>query len=431
MKTRRGFLKLSSVTPFAMAVQGAAFAQEKPASKTQDDKVAAAVRKFLSEGVYTREQVAAFLDTNRPNWATFDPELGYLRRNCVLRDGVDGCRTISSFHQTGERRMMNYAHEPCRLNAYGNSFTEGVQVSDGETWCEYLAAHLGEPMRNFGIGGYGVYQAYRRMLRQEATASGAEHLILNIWGLDDHLRSIDAWRWLRFGSTWRAPGYRQRFHGNPWAFVRLDLKTGKMVEHENPYPTPESLYLLADKEHVQERFSADPVVRLVVAERDGSAADLEEIERLASDLDIAADLRSPDAVSRTARAVHVEYALRTSMQVVEEARTLARQKNKKLMILLSYDSETVRQACEGFPRPDQKFLNFLKDSNVRFVDVLAKHVEDFKCFRLSPREYVDRYFIGHYKPLGNHFFAFAIKDAIVDGLDPKPIAYRMGSETIE
>src|SRR5262249_16347034 len=105
--------------------------------------------------------------------------------------------------------MINYAHEPCRLNAYGDSFTEGVQVSDGETWCEYLAAHLGEPVRNFGIGGYGVYQAYRRMLRQEATATTAEHLILNIWGLDDHLRSIDAWRWLRFGSTWRAPGHRQ------------------------------------------------------------------------------------------------------------------------------------------------------------------------------------------------------------------------------
>ena len=27
---------------------------------------------------------------------------------------------------------------------------------DGKTWQEYLAAHLGEPLRNFGVGGFGV-----------------------------------------------------------------------------------------------------------------------------------------------------------------------------------------------------------------------------------------------------------------------------------
>jgi len=37
---------------------------------------------------------------------------------------------------------------------------------------------------------------------------------------------------------------------------------------------------------------------------------------------------------------------------------------------------------------------------------------------------MDRYFIGHYKPSGNHFFAYAIKDPIVDWLDPKPITYQ-------
>lgn len=39
------------------------------------------------------------------------------------------------------------------------------------------------------------------------------------------------------------------------------------------------------------------------------------------------------------------------------------------------------------------------------------------------RLYMKRYFIGHYSPAGNHFFAFSIKDSIVDWLDPKPITY--------
>jgi hypothetical protein len=35
-----------------------------------------------------------------------------------------------------------------------------------------------------------------------------------------------------------------------------------------------------------------------------------------------------------------------------------------------------------------------------------------------------QYFIGHYNPRGNHFFAFSIKDKLVGWLDPKPITYR-------
>ena len=62
-------------------------------------------------------------------------------------------------------------------------------IDDGETWQEYLAAHLGEPIRNFGVGGFGVYQAYRRLLRTEQTEDGAEYLILYVWG-DDHFRSV-------------------------------------------------------------------------------------------------------------------------------------------------------------------------------------------------------------------------------------------------
>jgi hypothetical protein len=56
--------------------------------------------------------------------------------------------------------------------------------------------------------------------------------------------------------------------------------------------------------------------------------------------------------------------------------------------------------------------------------MLSKHVEDFENFACSAETYGARHYIGHYSPAGNHFFAFAIKDALVDWLDPKPPAYR-------
>ena len=48
----------------------------------------------------------------------------------------------------------------------------------------------------------------------------------------------------------------------------------------------------------------------------------------------------------------------------------------------------------------------------------------FKAFNLSVDEYRKRYWIGHYSPAGNHFFAYHLKNAIVDWLEPKPRTYR-------
>ena len=49
---------------------------------------------------------------------------------------------------------------------------------------------------------------------------------------------------------------------------------------------------------------------------------------------------------------------------------------------------------------------------------------DDGVFAISPGQYVARLFNGHYTPAGNLFFAFAIKDAVVDWLKPPPPAYR-------
>jgi hypothetical protein len=335
--------------------------------------------------------------------------------------------------------MINYADRPCRINTYGNSFTQCHEVSDGETWQECLAAHMGEPVRNFGIGDYGFYQAYRRMVREEAGPLAAEYVILSVFGVDDHLRSIEAWRWLSIADWWRSSGGRLfMFHANPWVHVRLDLNTGQLIERPNPFNTPESLYKLADREFVYEHFKDDLVLKLVVTERNGTAADRDELDALAKLLNVKTDFSSPQATAATARALRLQYALRCGMHIAEKAQAFAREKNKKLMIVLCYEHSIVEHACGGSPRPDQNLVDFLQRKNIPFVDILTHHVEDFKAFKLSPKEYVLRYYIdrgpqqisGHYKPMGTQFFAFAIKDPVVNLLEPRPIAYREGSETI-
>jgi hypothetical protein len=52
----------------------------------------------------------------------------------------------------GARRMIANVEEACRISTYGDSFTHGDRVNDGETWQEQVAPRLGEPLNNFGVG---------------------------------------------------------------------------------------------------------------------------------------------------------------------------------------------------------------------------------------------------------------------------------------
>ena len=116
-----------------------------------------------------------------------------------------------------------------------------------------------------------------------------------------------------------------------------------------------------------------------------------------------------------------------SMWLVEKARESAGSAGRKLMVLLSFMGSDVVNACHGRPRFDQPFVDYLIERDFLFVDSLQKHVDDFSQFRCTPEEYAARHYVGrygHYAPAGNHFFAFAIKDEVIDWLDPKPPTYR-------
>ena len=144
---------------------------------------------YLRKSVVDKKTLDVFLDPKELSWARFDPITGYRLGNYMPRDGMDRSSTISTSRSNGARTAHAYVDKPCRINTYGNSFTLCHQVSDSETWQEYLAGHLGEPIRNFGMGGFGVYQAYRRIIREEQTEHRAKYLIFYIWG-DDHVRSL-------------------------------------------------------------------------------------------------------------------------------------------------------------------------------------------------------------------------------------------------
>ena len=384
---------------------------------------------YLRATAVPRDVIDRFL--SGPAWAQFDPEVGYILSNYLPADGMDGSSTLSTVQPNGARTSFLYAGRKCRINTYGDSFTQCHQVSDGETWQEYLAAHLGEPISNFGMGGFGVYQAYRRMLREERGKDGAEYVILYIWG-DDHIRSLLRCRHAITLKFWDHGG-GSKFHGNFWAHLEMDLATGRIVEKENLLPTRESLYHMTDSQWMVDHLKDDLALHLYAFAR-GLVSDLdkERTSRLASLLDCPVDWNEKRTLPGQASQLLDKYSLRATRYILEKAGEFARREKKKLLVILFDPGCVMSNLVAGKPRYDQEIVDYLKGSQMPFFDMNEVHVRDFQQYRIPFSDYRKQYFIGHYNPRGNHFFAFSIKDTIVKWLDPKPITYqKRAPETLD
>ena len=376
---------------------------------------------YLRESAVSKEVIDRFLAG--PSWAQYDPELGYILGNDLPADGMDKSTTISTVQANGARTAFMYAGKPCRINTYGDSFTQCHQVSDGETWQEYLAGHLGEPIRNFGMGGYGVYQAYRRMVREEQTDHGAEYIIFYIWG-DDHIRSLLRCRHAIIFRWWNDQGGRT-FHNNFWPNIEMDLQTGQFVEKDNLLPTREALYQMTDPQRMVDLLQDDLALQLS-AFKLGLIRDIDRkrIGELAVRLDFSIDWTQEATLREQADQLLDRYSLRATQFVLAKTQDFARQNGKKLLVVLFDPYRVMAELQRGGTRFDQGIVDYLKAGKFNYFDMNEVQLRDFQNDKLPYDDYLKQYFIGHYNPRGNHFFAYSIKDTVVNWLEPKPITYR-------
>lgn len=80
------------------------------------------------------------------------------------------------------RRRGSTAPGRARLLAFGDSFTHGDEVEDGQTWPAQLGAQsMDLEVHNYGVPGYGADQAY---LRYEAEGGRADVVILGFMSAD-------------------------------------------------------------------------------------------------------------------------------------------------------------------------------------------------------------------------------------------------------
>lgn len=358
---------------------------------------------------YISSEIYDDIRKNKKGWHHHS-ELGWVLKNSIRQRGINNTLTFYRYESNGSRKIIDdFDTKAVRIQTYGDSFTHCDQVNDGETWQYYLSSHFREPVENFGVGGYSVYQAFLRYKQIQET-DPAPYIILNIW-TDDHFRNMDSWRSVRFGGPY-AGGYTL-------PYVRANHKTQEIKTFANKCPTPQSLLRLRSMDFLREQFYDDEVCQLVLATKGGR-----NLRKAA--LPVATGLAQAEYSEDINEIIkdYVQNALYSSQRIVEwfEKETAAR--GQKFMLILSHSPEILTLELEGKPRWDQCFLDYLESKPYPIVDLRESHLEDFKKSKLSPQEYMDKFYIGHYAPEGNYFCAKALVEPLVKWLNPAPINYR-------
>ena len=213
--------------------------------------------------------------------------------------------------------------------------------------------------------------------------------------------------------------------------MKVDLKKRTISEHPNPTPRKEDFYKLCNLDETYEIFKDDFVTRIRIAhnksEERNENLDYEEIHALSQTHGIETSLDSNATMSNVVSAYHRECALFSTEKIIDKIEQFAAENNKKVLYVLSYPAGYLAEAHEKGRRWDQSIIDFINSKKLPLVDLGQTHFDEFNQFSIKLKDYLEKYFIGHYNPLGNMFCAQAVQGKLVEMMDPKPVPYH--SET--
>lgn len=146
-----------------------------------------------------------------------DPELGWRYRAGFRRGGdIINAQALRSTRDYDPSPLATQGMT--RIAAFGDSFVYGNEVDTQDAWTSQLETMFpGVEALNYGVGGYGVDQAYLRY-RAEGRAF-APHVVLIGFVSDDLRRLVNVYR--RFIADYEAPLVKPRFMLDPSGTPRL------------------------------------------------------------------------------------------------------------------------------------------------------------------------------------------------------------------
>ena len=151
-------------------------------------------------------------------FTSFDKDLGWTKKPNTSGIERGKFRDIT-FNIDGKGSRRNPIDSETSIVTFGDSYTFCRQVEDHQTWQVYLSEKLGDKVLNFGVGNYGIDQAYLNYQRQ-VTPETTKVVILGF--VPETICRIQSyWKhYLEFGNTF---AFKPRF----------TLEHGQLQLHNN------------------------------------------------------------------------------------------------------------------------------------------------------------------------------------------------------
>jgi hypothetical protein len=150
----------------------------------------------------------------------YDPVLGWdnPRGGTSTFDDCRGGQAVAHYGDDGSRRTPELAGGPTIL-AFGDSYTRGDGVEDGDSYPAQLSRLLGRRVVNHGVGGYGPVQATLKFRQRAREYPGSRVAVLGITS-ENVLRMLNSYRPVYFLHTSNMFSFQPymrggALHGNP------------------------------------------------------------------------------------------------------------------------------------------------------------------------------------------------------------------------
>lgn len=139
----------------------------------------------------------------------YDPELGWVRKPLTSKT-EPSFSGEKSYHINSYGSRINPGNEnrKTKILTLGDSYTFCREVNDDETWQYFLAKMAKTNVANFGVGNYGLDQAFLRFKREIKNFNEAKIVIIGVVPAT-LLRNLCLWKhYSEFGNTF---AFKPRF----------------------------------------------------------------------------------------------------------------------------------------------------------------------------------------------------------------------------
>lgn len=340
-----------------------------------------------------RQEIELIASSKSP-YFIHDPLLGWT----VKPNSSSKNTTVNSQGLRGDREYSSHPPmDKIRIAAFGESFTQGAGVPNEDTWEEKLVKFNPKlEVLNFGIGGYGLDQAF---LRYQKEGTQLHPKIIVIAYMTENInRNVSVFRPFYHYST-----------GIPFTKPRFIIERDKLVLIENPSLSPSDYRLLLhpSKETLARITKYDYFFKTYYTGFHNLFPSLRLLEILYGNYIEHSDYSRGIIYGGNYNAKSEAFLV--TLKIFEDFYQSVLQNNSEPLIIIYPDSHDIERYRKHHTKKYAVLLDQLNAKNYRVVDLMG-------AFETFGKGYPIRTIFGedgHYSAIGNEIVAKYLNDYLI------------------